>query len=261
MEEINDLYVVGFPKSGNTWLARLIAEVTDSYIGIEDAGDVINNADNKTERKGKFKIHKQHGYKNYNEIVNSKKIIYIVRDVRDTMVSGFFFNNPMFNENQITNNYFIKKYFNFEIKRLNDKWQGNFLINLKTSIKKFINNMLGRMNVYGNVGNWSEHIHKWTNNPNTIVVKYEDLLIDAKKELQRILNFLNLKIDESKIDEVIENQSFEKKKCFFIENGDTVNAKFMRSGKSGKWKFLLDNEITMLIESKHKVMMDKYNYK
>ena len=32
LKEQEDIYVIGFPKSGNTWLARLLAEVTDSNL-------------------------------------------------------------------------------------------------------------------------------------------------------------------------------------------------------------------------------------
>ena len=36
------IYVVGFPKSGNTWLARLLAEITSSKVAVDNPHDTIN---------------------------------------------------------------------------------------------------------------------------------------------------------------------------------------------------------------------------
>jgi len=255
-----NIYVVGFPKSGNTWLARLIAEVTNSTIDVKDESDVINNVDNKEQRKGKYKIHKLHDSTNSEKILESNKVVYIVRDVRDVLISGFFFNNPQFNEEQVKNNWFIKKYFNYEIKKLNNIWQGNLFTNILVSINILISKIKGADYPYGYVGSWSEHINIWSNHSNTIAVKYEDMLIDTHKELQRIAEFLNLDIDDDTLRKAIANQSFKNKKKKFLEEGDDINAKFMRSGKSGKWKDFLDDEVIRLIESKHKSMMNKYEY-
>jgi len=45
------IFVVGFPKSGNTWLARLLAEITQSNI---EANNPIDIADNLLSRKGSY---------------------------------------------------------------------------------------------------------------------------------------------------------------------------------------------------------------
>lgn len=255
-----DIYVVGFPKSGNTWLARLIAEITNSNINVDDTKDVINNADNKLERKGNYKIHKIHDSTNSEKILKSNKVVYIVRDVRDVLISGFFFNNPQFNEEQVKNIFIIKKYFNYEIKKLNNIWQGNLLTNTIVTLNIILAKLKNENYPYGYVGSWSEHINTWSNNSNTIVVKYEDMLLDTHSELQRVVKFLNLNVKDTDLIKVIENQSFEYKKKKFLEQGDNVNVKFMRSGKSGKWKILLDNNIIDIIESRQKRMMHKYNY-
>ncbi|WP_152184258.1 sulfotransferase domain-containing protein [Sulfurimonas indica] len=252
----NDIYVVGYPKSGNTWLARLLSEVTNSPI---QANDIINTADN-DKRNGNFKIHKIHDSKNFESIVKSNKVVYIVRDVRDVLISGFFFNYPMFTEEQVKNNFFIRKYFNYEIKRLNKQWQGNILVQLIRNTEIKINNFIGKQDSKALIGSWSEHIERWTNNPNCIMIKYEDMLNDTFKELEKVINFLNLDINPNILEQTVKNQSFEKKKQEFIKKGDTVNAKFMRSGKSEKWCSLLNSSLENKIIQRHKHYLSSLKY-
>ena len=86
MKNKEPIYVVGFPKSGNTWLARLISETLDSNLAPNNSIDAADFSEN---RKGKYIIFKQHTDENISDISKSS-VIYIIRDVRDVLVSGFF---------------------------------------------------------------------------------------------------------------------------------------------------------------------------
>ena len=57
MDVLEPIYVIGYPKSGNTWLARMIAEVLRANIA---SADVINSSDNRQDRDGKYLIIKKH---------------------------------------------------------------------------------------------------------------------------------------------------------------------------------------------------------
>ena len=147
------IYVIGFPKSGNTWLARLLAEITQSEI---ESSNSVDSADNSAmRRRGGHLICKQHdSVKEFS--LEDVPIVYIIRDVRDVLVSAFFFNNRFVTEDLVkldSNLRGIKRllyrlYFWNQIRRMNRQWCGNEL----TVLRNWIH---GRKST---VGSWSEHV-------------------------------------------------------------------------------------------------------
>lgn len=74
------IWVCGFPRSGNTWLARLLGDVLDSPVS---AGRKFPaNADEGFDRPGPFVIRQQH-----NRPPVDGKVVSIIRDPRDITVS------------------------------------------------------------------------------------------------------------------------------------------------------------------------------
>lgn len=88
------------------------------------------------------------------------------------------------------------------------------------------------------IGNWSNHVNYWSSK-DFVVVRYEDLLKDTKYELKRILSELEINTNDTIIEDAIKKQSFAKKKQDFIDAGDELNTKFLRSGKVGAWRNIL----------------------
>jgi hypothetical protein len=254
------VFVVGFPKSGNTWLARLLAEVTDSNIAVNNPLDGVNMADNSSERKGQFIIHKEHVVNNIEQAMQSK-VVYIVRDVRDVLVSGFYHCNRWCNDDLINRNIFLKWYFYHEVKKLNKKWQGNVWAEFKYSARCFIKSLIRYKYEKVRVGNWSDHVSFWSKSPNVIVVRYEDLLRGTEAEMKKILLAFKLDVSDEVLLKAISNQSFKKKKSDFLKSGDPLNAKFLRRGKEGGWKELLPTTLVREIEQRHAVVMNTYGYK
>lgn len=252
------VFVVGFPKSGNTWLARLLAEVTDSNIAVNNPLDGVNMADNSSERKGQFIIHKEHVVNNIEQAMQSK-VVYIVRDVRDVLVSGFFFSNPFVCEDGVRivrkcrglRGIMYRAYFRHQIRRMNKQWCGNEMSVLVHWVK-------GEKNL---VGSWSEHIEFWTKHPSVIVVRYEDLLRDTEAEMRKILLAFKLDVSDEVLLKAISKQSFKKKKSDFLKSGDSLNTKFLRRGKAGGWKEFLPTTVVREIEQKHADVMNTYGYK
>lgn len=116
-------YVIGYPKSGNTWLVRLLSDVTNSEIASDNPIDTVDNM-NRTNRS--FQIIKDHysRYSKPNFITENSHIVDIVRDFRDVIVSGFFHNHRGLDEARFNlgRGSFIRKlYFDFEINLMIDK--------------------------------------------------------------------------------------------------------------------------------------------
>ena len=249
------VFVIGFPKSGNTWLARLIAEVTNSNIM---ATNPVDDTDNSINREGKYRIYKLHEADTIS-ISKSSRVVYIVRDVRDVLVSAFYFNNRFINEDCVKigsykcgwlSRALSKLYFRHQIRRMNKKWCGNELTVLR--------NLWRRKKSL--VGSWSDHVFTWTKRSN-VIVKYEDLLQDTENELRKILILLHIDVNDDVLKKAISNQSFEKKKLKFMKTDNTKNVQFLRSGKAGGWREELVPGLVKKIEMRHSLMMNEYGYK
>lgn len=258
-ENKEDIYIIGFPKSGNTWLTRLIAEVTNSNITVVDDKDILHKVENSDDRVGKYQIHKIHYTQDMPRVLKAKKV-YIVRDPRDTFVSGFFNNYRVIKEDLILQNSIVKKFFDYEVQGISKVWRGDVWSRFKRYIYLFLKT-ISFSPKRAHVGNWSEHLIYWTSLDDIVIVKYEDLLENTQEELKKILQKLDINVTEEKLKQTIENQSFAKKKKAFIEKGDTKNASFMRSGKKESWRKLVDKKLQNIIEADHKEMMRKFNYK
>ncbi len=258
MENKKDLYIIGFPKSGNTWLARLIAEATNSNITVMDNKDILHKVENSDDRDGEYQIHKIHYTQDMPRVLNAKKV-YILRDPRDTFVSGFFNNHRFIKEDWILKSNVLKIFFDYEVRGISKVWRGNIISRFKRYVYLFLKTVFFSPK-RAHVGNWNEHIRYWTSLEDITVVKYEDLLEDTENKLREIFDKLNIEVSDEKLAQTIENQSFSKKKKAFIEKGDTKNASFMRSGKKESWRKLVDIKLQDKIESDHQEMMDRYGY-
>ena len=247
------ILVIGFPKSGNTWLARMLAEATASKI---NAGNPIDDADNSLTRTGMYLVYKLHDRGDM-VLPRNARIVYVVRDIRDVLVSAFFFNNRFICEDwvKLVGNWhgmrvLARIYFRHQIRRMNQHWCGNEYSGLRNLVCRKKNT----------IGDWSSHILLWTKHPDALVVRYEDLLRDTEGELKKILRGLSIEVDDKTLKETIENQSFEKKKAKFFTSGDSRNSQFMRSGRAGGWRDFLSPSILKRIESTHGSVMSEYGY-
>jgi len=259
----NNVYVVGFPKSGNTWLARIISGSIGANIYSDVENDVINRSDYKKSVKEKdIGIQRVHWIDAEEKEILASKIVYIIRDPRDSFISGFYHNYRMIHESNVKKSIILKLLFRWEIKNFNKSWNWSLSARLHT-LKTFAKNIL-RLKFKGigveNVGNWSDHVNFWTSFDNVCLVRYEDLLANPESEVTRILNTIKIDYDINSVRNSIKNESFNKKKEEFLASGDIDNFKFLRKGKSGDWRFILDKKLSKLIQEKHYLVMKKYNY-
>ena len=90
-----DIIISGYPKSGNTWTTRLIAQCLNSpVIGYFNYAEVPEIAIEGLDRTGKFKVYKSHDLKsNILKINPAATIITIRRDPRETLASAYRYFN------------------------------------------------------------------------------------------------------------------------------------------------------------------------
>ena len=102
-----------------------------------------------------------------------------------------------------------------------------------------------------------------------LMLKYEDMLIDTKKSIKQIINFINtnsqlhIKDDDYILDYVLENTNFNnlklmEEKMGFVES--TVHSRFFREGKSKQWEVLLSANQIHTIQKKLRIPMQYLGY-
>ncbi|XP_056398259.1 3-beta-hydroxysteroid sulfotransferase-like isoform X2 [Hyla sarda] len=96
-------------------------------------------------------------------------------------------------------------------------------------------------------GRWFEHVKGWLtikDNPNLLILSYEDMLKDLKSNVIKISKFLGKELDDAAIDSVVEHSSFHAMKANPMSNYSAVpndvfnkdQGNFHRKGIAGDYK-------------------------
>lgn len=113
---------------------------------------------------------------------------------------------------------------------------------------------------------WNLHVKSWTEQTDfpVLVIRYEDMLLSPVLEFKKILNFLEIKIDNNKLIKAIKNSSFDNMKLLEKKTGfkekPTKCKSFFNIGKSGYYKKVLSEEQIKKIIKEQASSMKKYNY-
>lgn len=291
MKEI--IYINGFPKSGNTWLTRLIAEALESPSGsgFTFSSDIKESATEGLDRNGNYKVLKAHYiYELLPKEFKESKIIVPIRDVRDVLVSQYYHGYTTLERFPISRK-LAQKFSFFEFlydfhKMKEDKINLELAPNIFHHIKKYYARcdfekvITNNSNLWSNIKlhndsflptNWSTFNKKWYDEmlikDNIVFVKYEDLLEDTYSTLVGAFKKLNiLDYSEEQVLKAIDNQSFSKKKQAFENReidahlGAKYNANFMRKGQSGDYKNYLQPSLEQKILSDHYEVLNTFGY-
>ena len=279
------IWIASYPKSGNTWLRSLLSsylytndgtfnfdllkkiqqfpsepyfrfflkdfqdikKVSNYWIAAQDRINLLNDGLTFMKTHSALCTLENNSFTNK---INTKAVIYIVRDPRNLITS-------------------ISHHYSLDIEEAY-----NFIVNKQKIISQseWGSESFGIATV---LGSWSQHYKSWKNIKFApiLIVKYEDLIADTKNSFITIINFLNkfmnIKIDQKKISNTIDNCSFDKleeleKKQDFMEavplNKDNKKLKFFYLGKKNNWENLLDPRIVNKTEKKFKDEMKELKY-
>lgn len=225
-----DVFFASFERSGNTWLRFVLMEIlTQDNAGFLNVNHTLpelgthHEATKVLANGGRFiKTHEQYRSE-------YKRAIYLMRDLRDVMLSNWARDKEMG----------FSQYFD------NGKGMDGY-------IESFLKGKVTRF------GSWQSHVESWLDCPlakngNLLVVRYEDLRRDTENGLIEMLDFLGIKADRERIRRAVENNSLramrekeEKAKNSGATLGkgtllrkhriDREDARFVRSGSVGGWR-------------------------
>jgi len=260
------IWLASYPKSGNTWVRLFLdyllsdkkefdinsahvkqfplrehfRNLTTNTENVEELAKYYKIAQDKLNLDNEIKIFKTHNALwtlnnkySFTTISNTLGVIYIVRDPRNVVTSIL--------------NYYRKENYDSALNFLKDD--------------KVIGGTEDENGIPTLIASWSNHYKSWKKfKKNYLLVRYEDLLSDPKKEFLKITNFLSsishFKFEYEKILKAIDlcefkNLSKEEDLNGFKgnpKNNKFLNKKFFNLGPKNKWEIYLDKKIQYDIE-------------
>lgn len=211
-----DVFLASYPKSGNTWLKFMLASLlAGREIGFDHEPDLVPPVGAHA-RAGPLladggRLVKSHEPYSALYVRSPRRAIYVLRDGRDAAVSYYYA--------------FLRRGW----------YDGPF--------SGFLGLFLaGRVDGYGT---WERHVRSWLSSPlagdgGLLLVRYEDLLEDARGELGRVAGFLGVEARTEELDRAVERNTIERMRS--REQGSRFQKRmrrkhipFVRKGVAGDW--------------------------
>ncbi len=215
------LYLVPeFPKSGGTWFSQMLSEC----IGVPFARNTTRARLERSVLSG----HHLFSPRFHNVTV-------VIRDGRDVMVSAYYY---MLFKNEINKQFGVDRHRSHLRFRNYDDIQSNLPV--------FIEYMFTRYPSKRFHFSWAEFIDSWIDR-NVPVVRYEDLLHDAARELERVTTALTGEtVDRNRVEAIVAKYSF--KNVSGRSSGNEDKTSFVRKGIAGDWKNQFTSEACQVFE-------------
>ncbi|XP_015353765.1 sulfotransferase 6B1-like [Marmota marmota marmota] len=192
----DDVFLVSYPKSGTHWVAEVIENIPNAKITITspiELGDISKFDELKTYSKRRV-IPTHLSYDMLPVDIKQKqcKVIYIIRNPKDTAVSLFHYyrDNP--------NLPYI------------ETWAAFLELFLRGDV------------VYGS---WFDHVLSWEEhkNDNVLIIFYEEMKKDFFKSLKKITTFLGTHVNDSEINNIAWKTSFSEMKNNTVKESHDPN--------------------------------------
>lgn len=238
----DDIFLVSFPKSGNTWTRFLLANLRfpAQPATFENINRLIpdpeGTAKRDFDRMTRPRIIKSH------ECFDPRypRVVYIVRDPRDVVVSQYHYHR--------------------KLRKLDDD----------SPIEKFVTRfMAGETCPHGS---WGQNVATWLytseGSPRFLLLRYEDLVADTARELTKVVEFLHFVASPELIAQAVDRSSadsmrkLEKKQPDKNElmKGSRKDLSFVRAAGSGGWRNDLPAPMAARIEAAWGPLMQRLGY-
>lgn len=232
----SDVFIVGYPKSGSTWLRHMVAELVKpdpaEELDIKTISRYVPDL-NEEWPTGFEALPDPRFFSSHSRYEpRLPRVVYVVRDPRDVVVSYWHYQRMM-----------------------------------APGFEKPIEEFAVDETVWP--GTWERHASGWLiegRHPDLMTLKYEDLLRDTPGELARVLRFAKLDRDAGAIARAVEESRFEKmrareEKTRRENKGPAAKEeRFVRKGKSGGWREELPPAALKALESRFAATMRHFGY-
>ena len=240
----DDIFAVSYFRSGSTWSRFLLGnfvhqDETVTFTNMQRLVPAIYESPDRVLRRLP-RVLKSH------ECFDPRypRVIYIVRDPRDVAVSFYFYNLKV---RVIPDGYPMDEFV--------DRW------------------VVANVVPYADrVGCWQDHVLSWLrlrgSSPNFKLIRYEDLVEDAGRELKKIAPLLRIEPSPERIERAVrlssarEMQSLEQKESakWVTTKDSRQDIPFVREAKSGGWRKKLPASAVKTIEESWGATMQELGY-
>jgi len=239
----DDTFLVSYPRSGNTWTRFLIGNLVQpnesiTFLNIEKViPDTSALSMRYLEHVPRPRILKSHEYFD----PRYKKVIYIVRDPRDVVLSHY-------------------------------NWQRKYrVIEDQYPLEPYVSRFIAG-NVDTGWGSWAEHVLSWLatrhNSADFLLLRYEAMLAEPLRELEKVANLLGISATSEALATAVARSSADNmRKMEKTQDGEWVTTKgrrkdipFVGKAKHGGWQSLLSERSVEEMESAWGPLMKTLGY-
>jgi hypothetical protein len=238
----DDIFLVSFPKSGNTWTRFLLANLRfpdepATWANIDRLiPDPTGTTKKDFDRMPRPRIIKSH------ECFDPRypRVVYIVRDPRDVVVSQYHYHR--------------------KIRKIEDD----------SPIERFVDRFLAGETCPH--GSWGQNIGTWLytseGDPRFLLLRYEDMVADPSRELAKVADFLHWPAGPEKIAQAVERSSADQMRKLEkmqpdkngLMRGSRKDLSFVRAAGSGGWRAGLPAPMVAKIEAAWGPLMQHLGY-
>jgi hypothetical protein len=238
----DDVFIVSFPKSGNTWTRFLIANLVypETPADFSNINRLTPDPESLSKRKlatmPRPRIIKSHQYFD----PRYKRVIYVVRDPRDVALSQFHFHRK---RGLIEDGYPPERF-----------------------VARFRAGEIGPYGSWGdNVASWLATRHK---HPGFVLLRYEDLLANTAQELAKAAVLLGIDPDPERIATAVRRSDASsmrkleqsQAKAWSTTRETRQDIPFVRAAKSGGWRTELPEPAVAQLEAQWGDLMTYLGY-
>ncbi|SRR5712692_1276613 len=214
----DDVFIVSYPKSGNTWTRFLVANLAYPHeqVNFANINRLIPDPEALSKRE-MTRLHRPRYIKSHQYFdPRYQKIVYVVRDPRDVALSQYHFHRK------------------------------RRLVEDGAPVEQFITRFVaGGTSPYAS---WGENVGGWLatrhGRPGFLLLRYEDMMAHPTQELAKLALFLGIEADVPQLEQVVARSSADQMRKLEQQQAhlwsSTRNTRqdvpFVRVAKAGGWK-------------------------
>ena len=237
------VFLVSYPKSGNTWLRFIVANLMSKEgVTFDNIDDIVPDA-GRVSVRGISELSHPKVVKSHSVFDSAfGKVIYIVRDPRDVFISEFHYH---------------KKYGRLSAADELGDFLERFLTGELTPVK---------------YGNWQTHVASWSamrDSPNMVWIRYEDLYNDdAAMTVMRVADLIGKSATLDDVQSALHLSSSDRMRKLETDSAWTSERRpekdkripFVREARTGQWKGVLSKRMADRIEEVWRPWMIEMGY-